>query len=249
MAATVLNATVLNAHNDIFKTISNNNFDEFMRLLNQPDFDPNIRNIDFFKPRKHQTVLMICVIRSKANGEKYVIELLKNSDIDLDLQDDDGVTALQYASKHSNKSSTNETVRLLIAAGADLDLQNNFGWTALSKAAYHSKTESNEETVSILITAGADLNLQSKIGNTALMVAGTAKAVRLLIAAGANPNIQNHKNKIAIELTNDILLQLLLVKAGSIIPYVNPRLKELIEHKIQELKAKIIRYKKSINYR
>ncbi|MBF0300628.1 MAG: ankyrin repeat domain-containing protein [Oligoflexia bacterium] len=93
----------------------------------------------------------------------------------LDLQDENGDTALAFAAyKGDNKS-----VEALIAAGAKLDLQSNYGDTALNWAAYSGKSKS----VEALIKAGAKLDLQNKNGFTALSYAadkGYSKIVEVL---------------------------------------------------------------------
>lgn len=234
--------------NSVFDSVWDNNFDEFMRFLNDPNFDPNIRTLD---PHfDNDTLLMLCAVYIKENGEKYLIELLKKKP-NLDLQDTDGWTALMGAVRSTKKESSEESVRLLIDAGANLDVKTNQEMTALHVAIRETNDESTEETVAALINGGADLDIQDDTGWTALHLAvayseedSTPGTVKMLINAGANTNLKNNENQLAIEKTDDLSLQLLLIKAGSAIPANNTG---LIQFKKDELKAKIAKYKKLLN--
>jgi len=126
-----------------------------------------------------------------------VKELIK-SRANLDLQNNNGYTALMMASSYSNTDSSLKTVKELIKAGANLDLQTN-GWSALMMASRYSNTYSSIETVKELIKAGANLNLQYNNGLfTTLMLASkysntdsSLETVKELIKAGANLDLQN----------------------------------------------------------
>src|ERR1700719_245444 len=87
-------------HFTVFEAIQNNNFDEFMKFLNKPDFDPNVRLPLEYNPYNNP-LLMICTIGIPYDGkyieEKYIEALLKKKSLDLNLQNDDGWTALMTA--------------------------------------------------------------------------------------------------------------------------------------------------------
>lgn len=234
----------------VFDALINENFDEFMNFLNQPDFDPNI------KDSEGDPLLLVCIlIPNIKNIEKYIKEVLKKKP-DLNLQGKNDWTALMAAARFSI-NDTESIVKMLIDSGADPNIQNINNWTALMEVIrYVNHTNENKESGKIVIQAlieiGANLDLQDKEGWTALMMAvkySTLDIVKLLINAGADPNIKNKMNKTAIHFTNDSMedlpLQLLLLKAGTKeIPY---KKYILIRFKIQELQASIAKYKRLLN--
>lgn len=110
------------------------------------------------------------------------------------------------ASRCSNTSSTQQTVKILVDAGADLNLQNENNRTALMMASINSNTDSTEQTVKMLINAGADLNIKEKDGWTALMLVSYSDTdsvkhiIKILIDAGTNVNLKNNDNLTALHL-------------------------------------------------
>jgi ankyrin repeat protein len=109
----------------------------------------------------------------------------------LDLTDEHGRTALYYAARKSEKSSTHRRlafvsiVQMLIDAGADVNVQDAGGFSALIEAA----DLDHVETVRLLLDAGADTNLRNNSHATALSFAalsGHASIVQLLLDAGAD---------------------------------------------------------------
>ncbi len=112
----------------------------------------------------------------------------------LDLQDDEGMTALTTAIYWGNE----KIARRLMEAGAKLNLQGKKGNTALIFAI----DENLAPLVHDIITAGADLNMQNVHGNTALICAaakGQNDIVRDLIAAGALASIRNNLGMTALD--------------------------------------------------
>jgi hypothetical protein len=113
--------------------------------------------------------------------------------IDLNVQDNDGWTALMWAAFGGHL----EVVRLLIAKKTDLNIRNNLGDTALMLAAVKGHTE----VVKLLIAAGAAVNDRDNDGGTALMWAafvGRLEVVRFLIAAGAAVNDRDNDGRTAL---------------------------------------------------
>lgn len=100
----------------------------------------------------------------KIRDIKNCKELIANG-TDLNIQDNDGKTALMYAAEFSN-----EIFELLIEKGADLNLKDNDGKTILMIVL--DKLHPVEKT-KLLIDKGADLNLQDNNGNTCLIQAIT----------------------------------------------------------------------------
>ena len=109
--------------------------------------------------------LIELVQQTRKNGLEAVKECLKNG-ADVNAKDDDGWTALIYAVRWSNVSSTKATVKMLIDAGADVNAISNDGWTALMLAAIRSNNISTESTVKLLLDAGADLAGTLKIAHS-----------------------------------------------------------------------------------
>ena len=66
----------------------------------------------------------------------------------MNLQNNDGYTALMIAARYSNTTSTEKTVELLLKAGADVNIQNKKGYTALVLAARYSYTKSRQAMTS-----------------------------------------------------------------------------------------------------
>lgn len=232
----------------VFNAVYSNNFDNFMKFLNDPNFDPNIKN------DMGHSLLLTCILQ--INGkEKHIKELLKVPNLNLELGtfNDTGSTALMTAASFFNL----EIVKTLIDAGANVNAQNKRGWSPLMSAVNCSNSvesfQNRESIVKLLLDSEADINLKDKDGWTALMVAiksSNIKIITILLEAGADPNIRNIKNKMAIDMTRDIVIQLLLIKAGSLWPMnrnsniKNSRFSKLLEFIILETRIEISQYKK-----
>lgn len=83
--------------------------------------------------------------------------------INLDQQDQYGMTALMYAAH--DHDSTN--LKALIAAGAKLDLQDDKGWTALMHAVYYRY----KDNIEALLKAEADVTIKNNHQKTAWQMA------------------------------------------------------------------------------
>ncbi|MBR3627785.1 MAG: ankyrin repeat domain-containing protein [Elusimicrobia bacterium] len=113
-------------------------------------------------------------------------KLLIKSGANLNIQNEEGKTALMIAAERGNEKIT----KLLISKGADVNIQSVDKMTALSYAARYGKTK----IVKILISKGADVNHVHYYGKTPLIEAienTRYETVKLLIAKGAD---LNHKN-------------------------------------------------------
>eukprot|EP00434_Breviolum_minutum_P032768 symbB.v1.2.028979.t1/scaffold2981.1/size65978/4 len=129
------------------------------------------------------------LILAAKNGDKWTVGELIDAKADVNVQDENGYTALMWAIINFNadlhlkgrsfdRLSLNwgvkttdlyrtEIVKELINAKADLNLKDKNGDTALMWAA----KKGHREIVKELISAKADLNLKDKDGNTALILA------------------------------------------------------------------------------
>jgi len=105
------------------------------------------------------------------------IEYIQNyieSGKDINYKNEDGWTALMFASFNDNA----ESVSILIHAGAGINIKNNDGETALILCLKKVHTEISTdprkrqyETVKLLLDAGAELNITDNKGFTAMKLA------------------------------------------------------------------------------
>ena len=169
-------------------------------------------------------------------------QLLINTGVDVNVQDENGMTALMIASQ----GGQTELVEQLIKAGADVNIQNASGDTALIYAFKGSTDTSRliyEECVQLLIQNHAKVNIQGKDGVTALMhlakmiscylrsvskfgirnftkkpedLVAMENCMFALMDAGADPNLKNDKGRTALMLsTNSLNFVEEMIKAGA----------------------------------
>ncbi len=131
---------------------------------------------------------------------------------DVDAKDNDGRTALIYATEKGGYRR-NEIIQLLLDRGADINAKDKDGRTALMEAVW----QENEEIVQLLLNSGADVNAKDKWGGTALMEAvwrENEEIVRNLIDGGADVNAKNKDGRTALMgavwQENEEIVQLLL---------------------------------------
>jgi len=89
-----------------------------------------------------------------------VAKLLKSKDINVDLPNERGWTALTFAASGGRSS----VVKLLLDAGADVTVKESDGWTPLQFAAYVG----NQETIELLLAANASVLVKANNGINAL---------------------------------------------------------------------------------
>lgn len=110
---------------------------------------------------------------------------------DVDVRDEEGLTALGSAAREGEASIAER----LIAAGARLDLRSD-GYPLLHHAAQGGLVRLTRR----LLDDGCDPNLRADDGDTPLITAafgGTAATVRLLLSRGADPTLVNHAGRTA----------------------------------------------------
>ena len=115
------------------------------------------------------------------------LELVKRG-VDVNVQNDNGMTALMIASEATNIKLLEE----LYWMGADVNIQNSVGDTALILATMKREIECMKELLKF--TFGADTSIRGKNGLTALMHAaknGDVNCLQVLLDRGADPNVSN----------------------------------------------------------
>ena len=104
---------------------------------------------------------MTALIWASIYGRREVCELLITRGCNLDMQANDGRTALIWASGTKGNEAVCE---LLITRGCNVDMQDKDGWTALILASYKGRIP----VVISRIKAGCDYSLRSKEGKSAM---------------------------------------------------------------------------------
>ena len=168
------------------------------------------------------------LIAAAAHGDLDVVHTLLLRNVDLNVKDKRGYTALSHATEamyeevvsgllsHPNIDpnarglnsrpvllayvwrDNQERVEKLLALGADVNAQDADGDTAL-----HGATETgNTALMQRLLDKGADLNVKNKQGGTPLMwaaVYGHQDAAQLLLSRGADPSLKDNDGITAAE--------------------------------------------------
>jgi len=144
-----------------------------------------------------------------------ISQLLINFNVDLNIQNDKGRTALWYAVDFKNSELTNQ----LLNAHAAIDLADKQGITPLIQAVIKNCYYCVEK----LVTFGADIEKPTQNGNNALMFAaqGQDKILKLFLDDKREPNIKTRNNNSATALMLSIqsncftCVQLLLNKGAN----------------------------------
>ena len=122
------------------------------------------------------------IAAAEQNDLTTFMSIMRSTSISIDVQNDNGATALQWAAHHGNL----EMVDTLITSGANVNLANEVGYTPL----IHACMGEHEGVALYLIRAKADVNAITKDAqSTALMFAswkGMLEVVKELVGNGAN---------------------------------------------------------------
>jgi uncharacterized protein len=119
----------------------------------------------------------------RSGQREAVLAAITSPDIDVNVADPDGGTALLWATYNVD----HEMVYALLKAGAKANVITHFGASPISEAA----KVGDVDLARALLNAGADPNSPNQDGQTALMLAasvGAPKVADLLITRGANVN-------------------------------------------------------------
>jgi ankyrin repeat protein len=129
----------------------------------------------------------ISIHEAALNGQLSLVSGLLSGGIDVDQPDQDGRTALMYASYNGH----NEVIKKIIESKADINIQDNYGRTALMMAA----SGPYPAAVKLLLDHQADPNLVDKEEHfTALMYAaaeGQTDVVKILLSYRADPSLKD----------------------------------------------------------
>ena len=101
------------------------------------------------------------LLKAVKDGNIALVQKLLDDGTDVNIQDNDGSTALTMASTYRHI----DIVKLLLNHGANPNIQNFDGGTALMKASLHGRTN----IIELLLNRGADPNIQNIRGDTALV--------------------------------------------------------------------------------
>ena len=173
-------------HSLMFKS---NQLEAFVAL---PDVDVNVRD----------RITGGTALIEAALVNEDIAPLLAHADIDVGVQDNDGMTCLMHAASAKNVTACEEILAYLKAnhRTADVTLKDSKGWTCLMHALYDSKgivfglDEEDKRSAQLVVTLtsqGADPSLRANDGLTALHMTVANKsyiAFAALLAAGACPN-------------------------------------------------------------
>lgn len=122
------------------------------------------------------------LIRATCRNKGEVVDMLLGLKPDLEFnRNDNGETALIYASRHNCEG----VVRKLLRAGAEVEAKDNYGWSSLT----HVSSEGYVDIVKLLIEYGADVNSITNDGLTPIYWSEYYKRdeiTKFLIDAGAN---------------------------------------------------------------
>lgn len=118
---------------------------------------------------------------------------------DIEAQDDDGKTALHWASERGHSS----VVSVLLSNGANVNSITYSGWSSLHLAAF----KGDDGMIALLLTNGADVNLEGGDGRNPLhcaVEAGRVKVIDTLLKAGADVTRRSYTGVSIIHLAQNL---------------------------------------------
>ncbi|KOP82434.1 hypothetical protein AMS60_08055 [Bacillus sp. FJAT-21945] len=149
------------------------------------------------------------IIQAVINRDQEMAEKLAKAHEDIDLEDYNGYTAMDWAIK----AGDSEMVKILLENGANPNNESGYMMTPLMIAA----TKGRADIIKTLHSAGAEVNFQdSESSMTALMYAAQGESeetIKVLLQLGADPNLMDYSNMTAymyaIEMGHENIAKLL----------------------------------------
>lgn len=160
-----------------------------LTIIDTESVDLNIQD------NANYTALIWAAVESWKDKEDCIsiVTALINKNVDIELKDKYGLTALMNAAENNNI----EIVKLLIDNGANINTQDYRNGTALIRAILNHCIDIAEH----LINSGANLDIQNSQGYTALIWSakcGEDRIVKLLIEKGAKVDTQDNEGNTAL---------------------------------------------------
>jgi len=138
---------------ELIKALMGNDFNDIKSIIGSA----GINSTD----RDNRSILMNCIIENKID---FIKELLSYEGIDLNIQDNNGYSALHFAVQNGNL----DVVSLLLENKADIDVQDNWGNTPLWRSV--NNYPDNREIINILIKYGANPEIKNNSGISAMQI-------------------------------------------------------------------------------
>ncbi len=132
---------------------------------------------------------------SRISAAQRMRELLLAGDVDTEVADSDGWTALHWAVNEGCDAA----VRVLLEAGANPNASAKFGETPLHRSVFRHR----QLVAEVLLAGGARVNDVDSLGKAAIHMACAAVNVPMVIClmrAGADPELKTHSGKTAWDL-------------------------------------------------
>ncbi|SPJ85291.1 related to ankyrin [Fusarium torulosum] len=159
-------------------------------------------------PDEHRLIPTSMLSERAGNIARTIEQLLDFAPTTVNIQNDDGNTALHYATRYFGKNGKMYTpvLELLCSRGADASLRNYKNETPLHTLfqSYGDNVPIDPAAVSLLLAHGAKITDADDAGNTPLHVATRnwhCDAVSLLLEHGADPAWRNLKQENALHTT------------------------------------------------
>ncbi|KAH9101489.1 hypothetical protein AeMF1_021780 [Aphanomyces euteiches] len=216
-----------NGDTPLFRATVDGNLDIVVAILGAPDASVNKANYAGETPLQ----------KASKNGRLDIVKELLKHQIDVDVMDNDDITALGWASHHGHvgvvksllehgaevdtidKDGSSpliwaarfkyiDIVNQLLDKGAELDVADRRGFTALHWASDYGHLDVVQE----LVAHGSALGLADKTGWTPLHLAaweGHVEIVKLLLDSGAETLVKTQKGQTARVLGNDAIKALI----------------------------------------
>lgn len=149
------------------------------------------------------------LMTASMKGDTKTVKLLLKKGSDINVKNNHGLTALNYAVNNNQAS----VVRLLIRHGANVNQRDEIGDTPLITAAGRG----NIEAATALRDYGADVNARTRGGGTALMraaLSGQSAMVRFLLENGADATARDKRGRSALDAAQTRKIKKLIKKAA-----------------------------------